>query len=394
MLSPTAALQEFTKLFGPLDVQHVQIDKAVGRVLARPVTAPRDQRPFAASAMDGYAMQAADASPGNHLEIVGESSAGHSHHGTIISGTAVRIFTGAPMPKGADKVVMQEQVSARKSSITLHQKISQKSFIKPTGGDFLAGETMTAPRKIQPHDIMQLASMGLCTVPVYRKPAVALLSTGDELVMPGGVPRAQQIFASNIYGLAALLREQGADARILPIGADNVASLTSAFSLCATADLIVTIGGSAAGDYDIVRNVTKTLGFITCFDRVDMRPGGSTMAGKLQNTPLIGLPGNPLPSMVCGQYFLRPAVQKMQGLGGQPLNSELARLGVDLDENRGSEHFILAHAAVEYSQLTIYPAARYPKSVLAPDARPNALLVRPPNDPPKKIGDMVAVIRL
>ncbi|NOX73348.1 MAG: molybdopterin molybdotransferase MoeA [Alphaproteobacteria bacterium] len=393
MLTVTEALNKITDLFTPLPMELVPLHQASGRVLAEDVITKRNQPPFAASSMDGYGVANDALTPGAEFTVIGESAAGSGFDGSVGAGQAVRIFTGAPVPEGVDRVVMQEDVLRLENVITIGQEVESAHFIRPAGDDFSAGDGISAPRRLTPADIALLAAMNISEVPVRRKPVVALLATGDELVMPGEVPGPDQIIASNNFGLAALLEAQGAEIRMLPIAKDTAQSLTLALKLARGADLIVTIGGASVGDHDIVQSVASDLGLKTAFYKVAMRPGKPLMAGKIDETPMIGLPGNPVSSMVCGHIFLRPALNVMLGLGDHPLPRELARLGSDMGPNGGREHYMRASLGVEYGQLTIHPADRQDSALLSVLAKSNALLVRPPNDPARKSGEMVEVIR-
>jgi molybdopterin molybdotransferase len=393
MLSVSDALNKITDLFAPLPVEMVPLHAASGRVLAEDVITKRDQPPFAASSMDGYGVAGDAVKPGAKFTVIGESAAGSGFGGVVGAGQTVRIFTGAPVPEGVDRVVIQEDVTRDENVITISESIETARFIRPAGDDFHAGDTVSAPRRLTPADIALLAAMNFAEVPVRRKPVIALLATGDELVMPGEEPGPDQIIASNNFGLAALLKAQGAEIRMLPIAKDTRQSLTLALKLAQGADLIVTIGGASVGDHDIVQSVAGDLGLKTAFYKVAMRPGKPLMAGRIDDTPMIGLPGNPVSSMVCGHIFLRPALNVMLGLGAHPLSRELARLGGDMGPNGGREHYMRASLGVEYSQLTVYPAARQDSALLSVLANSNALLVRPPNDPARKSGEMVEIIR-
>jgi molybdopterin molybdotransferase len=393
MITVPQALEKITGLFAPLPEEMVSLRHASGRILARDVAATRNQPPFAASSMDGYGVLDSDVKSGAKLAVIGEAAAGSGFDGNVRSGQAVRIFTGAPIPYGVERVVIQEDVTRSKDVITISQAVETALFIRPAGDDFKIGDIMSAPRKLTPADVALLASMNIAEVPVRRRPVVALIATGNELVMPGETPGPDQIIASNNFGLAALLEAEGAEIRMLPIAKDTPQSLTLALKLCKGADLIVTIGGASVGDHDIVQSVASELGLKTEFYKIAMRPGKPLMAGMLDGTPMIGLPGNPVSSMVCGYVFLRPALNVMKGLGGHPLPRELARLGQDMAKNGGREHYMRAALGIEYSQLTVHPFDRQDSGLLTVLSKANALLVRPANDPARETGEMVEVIR-
>jgi len=394
MISVEEALTLVTGLFSPLEVEHVPLAEASGRVLANDVTAGRDQPPFAASSMDGYALRQAEVAVGAKFTVIGESAAGARFTERVEPGQAVRIFTGAPLPEGADRVIIQEDVKRDKNVITISEGHDASPYVRPEGYDFKTDFRLTAPRRLGANDIALLAAMNCALVPVRRKPVVALVPTGDELVQPGETPGPDQIITSNNFGLAALLSAQGAETRLLPIARDTVQSLTLALRLCAGADMIVTLGGASVGDHDIVHEVASEMGLKTAFYKVAMRPGKPLMAGKLVETPMVGLPGNPVSSMVCGNIFLRPALNVMLGLGGAPLPREEAVLDGDLPKNGGREHYMRAHARWLGGRLTVHPERRQDSALLSVLARSNALLLRKPGAEAGKSGDIVEIIRI
>ena len=224
MISVAEALDALFALVRPLDVEDVPLTAAAGRMLARDVVAARDQPPFAASAMDGYAVADDAVRPGATFTVVGEAAAGHAYTGQIGVGQAARIFTGAPLPAGTDRVVIQEDVTRDGDVITLSNTLDAGHHVRPAGADFTAGQAMTAPRLLGPSDIALLAAMNVPEVPVTRRPVVAIIATGDELVQPGEAPGPDQIIASNSYGLAALLQQHGAETRLLPIARESTRS--------------------------------------------------------------------------------------------------------------------------------------------------------------------------
>ena len=390
MITVSQALENLFDLADEMPVEHVPLLEANGRVLAETVASQRTQPPFAASSMDGYALKAVEADLHAQFKVVGEAAAGHGWAGTVGAGQAVRIFTGAPVPEGADKVIIQEDVTRSGDLITITDDPGPKDNIRPAGIDFAEGDTLDAPRILAPADIALLASMNVPHVPVRRAPVVALIATGDELVMPGEDPGPDQIIASNTFGLAAMLRRLGAVPRLLPIARDSAASLTTVFSLAQGADLIVTIGGASVGDHDLVGHVAGELGMERSFYKVAMRPGKPLMAGRLHGTPMVGLPGNPVSAMVCGTVFLTPMIRAMQGLGQVPAPRHQMPLSAPLTANGPREHYMRGRArngAVE-------DAGLQDSSLLSVLANANALIVRPPNDPPRDAGDLVDVVDL
>ncbi|AXI42761.1 gephyrin-like molybdotransferase Glp [Sulfitobacter sp. SK011] len=388
MISVEAALAQLLSLVRPLDVEDVPLRHAAGRVLARDVAATRTQPPFAASSMDGYALRRAEVEPDAMFKVVGEAAAGHRFEGALRAGQAVRIFTGAPVPEGADFVVIQEDVTRRGDLITLGHRIGIKDNIRPAGGDFEVGQTLHAPLRLRPADIALLAAMNIADVPVTRRPRVAILATGDELVQPGEVPGPDQIIASNSYGLAAMLEGLGAQVHMLPIARDTAASLKQAFSLAKGSDLIITIGGASVGDHDLVAPVAAEIGMEQAFYKVAMRPGKPLMAGRLGDAAMIGLPGNPVSAMVCGTVFVAPVVCKMLGLGEQATPMRQAPLARALPANGPRAHYMRARI----TDGALHPDDRQDSSLLSVLASADALLVRPVDDPARRPGDIVNYI--
>ncbi len=388
MISVEDALAKLFALAKPSETETVPIAQASGRVLAQPVTAQLTQPPFDASSMDGYALKAIEADLHAQFKVVGEAAAGHGYEGTLGAGQCVRIFTGAPVPDGADMVVIQEDVERRGKLITLLNEQQSKSNIRPAGQDFAKGDAMSAPRLLGPSDIALLASMNIAEVTVARRPVVALISTGDELVMPGEAPRAGQIVASNTFGLKALLEANGAEARIMPIARDSLESLETVFKLAQGADLIVTIGGASVGDHDLVGDVTASLGMELSFYKVAMRPGKPLMAGALTGTAMVGLPGNPVSAMVCGHIFLLPMIRAMLGLGATPATRQTARLTAPLAANGPREHYM--RARVENGEIT--PFERQDSALLSVLSHANALLLNPPHSEAQEAGERVFYI--
>ena len=390
MISVAEALRDLFALVTPLPAEDVPLRAAAQRVLARDVTARRDQPPFAASAMDGYAVHASDHRQGATLQVIGEAAAGHGWQGKLAPGQALRIFTGAPLPAGAARVVIQENVTRAGDTITITDASDSGSNIRPQGGDFAQGTPLPAPRRLTPSDIALLAAMNIASVPVTRKPLVAIIATGDELVQPGDHPGPDQIIASNSYGLAALVEAAGATARLLPIARDNIAALEQSFALARGADLIITIGGASVGDHDLVGQVAQTLGMQRSFYKIAMRPGKPLMAGRLGNAAMIGLPGNPVSAMVCGHVFVLPVIRKMLGLGADPAPLHTAALAHDIGSNGPRAHYMRAHLA--NGQVTIYD--RQDSSLLSVLTQANCLALRPPHDPARQAGESLQLLPL
>ena len=390
MISVAQALDSLFALVTPLDTETVPLTQAAGRMLARDVSATRPQPPFAASAMDGYAVPDATPAPGQSWAVAGESAAGHSFAGAVSAGQAIRIFTGAPIPDGTARVIIQEDVARDGDIIRVTADLSANTNIRPAAGDFDVGATLSAPRVLSPADIALLASMNVPQVPVTRRPKVALIATGDELAVPGSQPGTDQIMASNSYGLHALLAQLGAAPRLLPIAADTLSSLALAFELAADADLILTIGGASVGDHDLVGPAAERAGMERAFYKVAMRPGKPLMAGRLGASALIGLPGNPVSAMVCGQIFVAPVITAMLGGAAVPAQRRHAPLAAPLAANGPREHYLRARLTPE--GVTAYD--KQDSSLLTVLSDANCLIVQPPDDPGRTTGDMVEVITI
>ncbi|MEL6689865.1 MAG: gephyrin-like molybdotransferase Glp [Pseudomonadota bacterium] len=390
MISVEDALNALFELTFPLSQEVVPLRRAAGRVMMTSPRAVRAQPPFAASSMDGYAIRAEDALEGAQLQVIGESAAGGAFDGTVSKGQAVRIFTGAPIPDGANHVEIQEHVHRDGDAITLTEASPSGANIRTRGQDYDEGHTLATPRRLTPADVALLATMNAPEVSVTRSPTVALVANGDELVMPGEIPGDDQIISSNGYGLAALLETFGAIPRILPIARDNADSLSSALRFARGADLIVTIGGASVGDHDIVRQVVGDAGLEQAFYKVAMRPGKPLMAGKIGKTPVIGLPGNPVSAMVCGEIFLKPVIAAMQGLPAAPRARQRAPLAHDLPQNGPRAHYM--RARLENGALTV--AQRQDSGLLDVLAGANVLAVVEPRQGPFKAGELVDFIQL
>ncbi|MDJ0993248.1 MAG: molybdopterin molybdotransferase MoeA [Dinoroseobacter sp.] len=394
-LTPVSeALDALFKLVTPLEVEEVALAECAMRVLAKDPVAKRNQPPFDASAMDGYAVKADDARIGTELTVIGEARAGFSWSGTLEAGQAVRIFTGAPMPDGAERVIIQEDVSRDNDKITLLETLGDADNIRPEGSDFAVGHRIIAPKRLRPGDIALCASMNLPSVHVYRRPEVAIIATGDELVQPGSEPNKDQIVSSNSYGLKAMFEAAGAIVRMLPIALDNVESLGQVLELARGADVIITIGGASVGDYDLVGEVAGSMGLEREFYKVAMRPGKPLMCGKLGNSLLVGLPGNPVSSMVCGQIFVVPALRAMQGLPPEPAPRQRGRLATDAGKNGDREHYMRAKLEIRDGAVWVHPESRQDSSLLSVLSWSNCLLVRAPHADPLPYGAEVEYIPL
>ncbi|WP_371038360.1 gephyrin-like molybdotransferase Glp [Rhodosalinus sp. FB01] len=390
MITVDEALARLFALVAPLGAEEVPLERAAGRVLARDAVADRDQPPFPASAMDGYAVAAAEARPGARFRVVGEAAAGRRFAGALGPGEAVRIFTGAPIPDGADRVVIQEDTAREGETVMLLDSLGAGPHVRPAGADFRKGDRLAAPRRLSPADAALLAAMNLPRVTVARRPEVAILATGDELVLPGERPGPDQIIASNSYALKALLEALGAEARLLPVARDTTASLRAGFELAQGADLVLTVGGASVGDHDLVGPVTADLGMEQAFYKVAMRPGKPLMAGRLGDATMIGLPGNPVSAIVCGHVFVAPVIRKMLGLGEAPAPRRQAPLARAVAANGPREHYMRARR----TDTGLCPFDSQDSALLSVLAEADALLVRPASDGRRAAGEIVDFIPL
>ena len=384
----------------PIEAESVPLARAAGRVLASAVASNRTQPPFPASAMDGYAVRAADAGKvGASLTLAGTSAAGHGFVGALKPGEAVRIFTGAPVPEGADAILIQEDADAEGETVRVREAVEQGRFIRREGLDFAAGQVLLSEgTTLDARRLALAAAAGHPRLAVRRRPRVAILATGDELVEPGATPAWDQIVASNSLALAALAEEAGGEAIDLGIAADDHAALEAAFRRAreAKADLLITLGGASVGDHDLVQAALAREGLELGFWRVALRPGKPLMHGRLGDMLVIGLPGNPVSSIVCGLLFVVPAIRAMLGdpqAGAD--RSEPATLGRDLPANDGRADYMRASLAIEAGRLPVAtPENRQDSSMLAVLGRSEALLIREPHAAPAKAGEPCRIIRL
>jgi molybdopterin molybdotransferase len=387
MITVEQAQSAVLALAGAPCTETVPLAMAAGRWMAGTAVARRDQPPFPASAMDGYAI-AGEARPGDTFDVIGTAQAGSAFGGRIGPGQAVRIFTGAPVPAGATRVVIQEDVTRSGDRITVGDLPEAGSHIRAAGQDFAAGFALS-PRRLRPADIALLAAMNVAAVSVARAPEVAFVATGDELVQPGETPSASQIIASNALALAPMARAEGARTRTLPIARDTEADLAAVLAMAEGADLIVTIGGASVGEHDLVARVAAARGMDPVFHKVSLRPGKPLMAGRLGSSLLLGLPGNPVSSIVCAHLFMLPLIRALQGdLAPLPLPGK-ALLAEPVGPTGHRTHYMRARLLPGDGLPLILPFQRQDSALLAVLAEADALLIRPLGDGPRAAGDMV-----
>ena len=391
-LSVDQALERILAGVEAMPVERVDIGSAHGRALAEPLSAQHTQPPFNASAMDGYAVRGGDVvSLPARLRVIGESAAGRGYDGAIAAGECVRIFTGAPVPESADTIVIQENTTREGAVVVVGAGELDSDHIRKRGFDFARGQCLLeANRVLNAREIMLAASMGHGSVPVRIRPRVALLATGDELVLPGTSPSRDQIVCSNPFGIAAMVTGAGGNPSFQGIAKDTREALHAKLDAAREADIVVTIGGASVGDHDLVGPVLAERGMKLEFWKIAMRPGKPLMFGTLDGQRVMGLPGNPVSSMICARVFLVPLIRRLLGLPETDFARLTARLDVDMPANGPRQHY--ARAVLEGGK--VRPVASQDSSLIAALARSNALIVQPPHSPRWPAGTDVEVLLL
>lgn len=384
---------------GPVDSEMVGLAGAAGRVLAADLPALRTQTPFPASAMDGYAVQAADLLAGATLRVIGESAAGRRFAGSVSSGEAVRIFTGAPVPDGADTILIQENADGVGGDIvTVRHGEAKGRFVRPPGLDFREGDVLLhAGRRLDSAALGLAAAMGHPRLPVRRRPLVAILATGDELVAPGEATGPDQIVASNNFALAALVEQTGGTVLDLGIARDEPSHLARRIDAAreAGADVLITLGGASVGDHDLVQAALTAQGMKLGFWKIAMRPGKPMMTGQLGGMVVLGLPGNPVSSIVCGHLFVIPLIEALLGIPEPGRDrSEAAILAADLGANDERQDYLRAEFIETDHGRAVKPFPRQDSSMLATLARAEALIIRAPLAPPTPAGSPCRILKL
>ena len=398
MISVEDAIQRIERAFSPLGAEMVSLDQALGRVLAEPLEARLTQPPADVSAMDGYAVRAADvdALPAK-LKIVQRIAAGQPPSGSIGAGEAARIFTGAQVPPGADTIVIQENCDEADGDVTVREgnrKLGQ--HIRKAGLDFATGDiALHSGRRLTARDISLAAAMNRPWLKVTRRPRIALLSTGDELVNPGDPVGPAQIIGSNGIGLAALVRAFGGEPINLGIARDTLEDLDRAIESALGFDALVTSGGASVGEHDLVQTALTKRGMALDFWKIAMPPGKPLMFGTLGTLRVLGLPGNPVSTIVTALLFLRPAIDRMQGLSGVDPARQVALLGKDMPANDQRQDYVRARLVTNADgQRIATPFSPQDSSMLSLIARADCLIVRKPQAPEAKAGDTIDIIPL
>ena len=396
LLSVRDAHARVIAAFDKLPAETVSVADAAGRVLANPAKARLTQPPADLSAMDGYAVRAEDvpAAPST-LTLVGQAPAGGSYDHALKPGETVRIFTGGPLPMGADAIVIQEDTKAEGNKITILEAPRIGRHIRKAGLDFSVGDApFPAGRQLTTRDVALAAAMNLPWLSVHRKPRVAILSTGNELVLPGEPVGRNQIISSSGIAVAALVRAWGGEPTLFDIARDEEKLIQDAIAAGAQHDLLITLGGASVGDHDLVQAALKAQAFTMDFWRIAMRPGKPLMFAAKDRARVLGLPGNPVSTLVCALLFMKPAMERMLGQPGDLPPTVPATLAVDVKQNDSREDYVRSRLARTAEGLTVEPHPVQDSSMLSVMAWCSGLMIRPPFDSARKAGDTVQVIDL
>lgn len=399
MISFEDALAVVLAAFRPLPAEIAGLQTVLGRVLAEDLVARVSHPSADVSSMDGYAVRAADVAGGTEttrLRLIGRAVAGADFPGQLASGQAVRIFTGARLPAGADAIVIQEHANEQDGAVSIGRAATAGRWIRRRAQDFATGEVLlNAGRRLTSRDVGLAAAMDVPWVAVRRKPRVAVLSTGDELVRPGERQNDAQLVESGGMACEQLLRAWGAETVRLGIARDNPHDLATMFWSARGCDLLITVGGASVGDLDLVRGVLDTEGFEADFHRVAMRPGKPLLFGHLGAMPVLGLPGNPVSAWVTALLFACPAVGRMLGLDPPGMVAEAAVSGVDLPANDDRRDHL--RATLRQNSVGEYVASVLPgqdSAMIRTLAAADCLVIRPPSAPPVRAGERISVLRL
>lgn len=398
LLQVSEALERVLADVAPLPTESAPLAEAHGRVLAADLKAQRTQPPANLSAMDGYAVRGSDvASAPATLKLIGEVAAGRPFDGAVGPGEAARIFTGGVMPAGADTVVIQEHTEREGKDVVVNKPTVTGRNVRLEGLDFQKGEALLPRgRRLTSRDLALAAAMNHETVPVHRRPKVALLATGDELVMPGKTPSPAQIVYSNGFAIAAMARAEGADIADLGIAPDRQDITMSRISRARRwgADILVTAGGASVGDYDLVQQSLKALGLNLSFWRIALRPGRPLLHGRLDDMRVLGVPGNPVSAFVCAFLFLVPLIRRLAGRSDLDSVSESAVLGVDLAANDERTDYLRATLAAREGAPVATPFPVQDSSMLAPLAKADCFIIRRPFAPAAPAGTACEIVRI
>ena len=396
MISVEEALARLLALIETLPPEQVALSDGLGRVLAEDVATRRTQPPFAVSAMDGYAVRADDLGRiPVELRIVAEVPAGAGFGGHVGPGEAARIFTGAPMPEGTDTVIIQEDTERTNDRVRVLEATQPGRYVRREGLDFTTGEVLlSAGRRLTARDIGLLAAMNRPWLFVRRRPRIGILSTGDEIVMPGDPIGPHQIVSSNSLALAAIVTACGAIAVSVGNAPDDPEALRRIAAATRGVDLLVTTGGASVGEHDLVRDALSADGFELDFWQIAMRPGKPLMVGRYRATPMLGLPGNPVSTFVCAMLFLIPAIERLSGAAAAGNSASTARLGAAVARNDRRQDYLrarLTRAADGVDE--VFPFAVQDSSMMRLLAAADCLILRPPHAVAAAPGETVPIIR-
>jgi molybdopterin molybdotransferase len=398
-LMPVAeALQRVLADAGALPAETVELNDALGRVLTQDMAALRTQPPAAVSAMDGYAVRAADVGLAPvTLTLIGEVAAGHPFEGKVGAGQAARIFTGGMMPVGADTVVIQELTTREGDLVTIQKPTAKGRNVRGQGIDFAKDQVLLRKgRRLTGRDLMLAAAMNHPGLRVHRRPKVAVLGTGDELVAPGATPGPGEIVYSNGFALIAMARNEGAEVSDLGIARDRVEDIAAAVRRARDwgADILLTSGGASVGEHDLVQRALAAEGLALSFWRVALRPGRPMMHGRLGGMQVLGVPGNPVSSYVCAFLFLVPLIRKLSGRQDVERVPEPARLGRDLPANDERADYMRATLILGPDGPIATPLPAQDSSLMAPLAKADCLLIRAPSAPAAAAGSPCVILKL
>lgn len=396
MISVEEARDRILSGLRPTPAEVVALANAWNRVAARPVVARLTQPPSDVSAMDGYALRAADGGLGAKLTVIGSAPAGHPFAGVVGPGQIVRLFTGSVVPAGADTILLQEDATREGETVAVNEAVSIGRHIRRAGQDFAEGDAVIpAGRKLTARDVGLAAAANYPWLDVHRRPRVGILATGDEIAMPGEPIPAGGIVSSNSHALAALVRAGGGEPIVLPIAADTKEAVAAVADAIVGIDMLVTTGGASVGDHDLVIAGLQTRGLVVDFWQIAMRPGKPLLFGQLGAVPVLGLPGNPVSAMVCAILFLLPALARLSGLPAAPPPTTTAILGVPVKENdRRADHLRSTIDADSQGRLVVTPFAIQDSAMLRRLAQADALVLRPPRAVSLPAGAEVPIIRL
>jgi molybdopterin molybdotransferase len=396
MISVEEARQRILDALSPTPAEVVALADAWNRVTAEPVRARLTQPPADVSAMDGYALRAADGGLGARIRVVGAAPAGHPFDGQVGAGETVRLFTGSVIPAGADAILLQEDATRDGDLVQVNEAVTAGRHIRRAGQDFAKGDLVIPPgRRITARDVGLAAAANYPWLTVHRRPRIAILATGDEIAMPGEPIPSGGIVSSNSHALAALVRALGGEPMVLPVAPDDSSAISAVADSLAGMDMLVTTGGASVGDHDLIIASLQARGMTLDFWQIAMRPGKPLLFGQLGATPVLGLPGNPVSAMVCAILFLLPALSRLSGLPATAPPTSTAVLGSAVKGNdKRADHLRASISTDETGRLVVLPFAVQDSAMLRRLALADALILRPPFAPPLEEGAEVSIIRL